>query len=978
MFKFSVNLPAVAKSLVKVVMGLFLFTNAVHAQLLSVSQSFPVDSNNITITVDCSKGNQGLFNYATPSDVYVHTGVITNLSSSSSDWKYVKLSANFNLPYPVLQATSLGNNKYSYTINNIRAFYGVPAGENIKKIAILFRNGAGSSVQRNSDGSDMYIPVYGATLAGKFTQPLFQPLYAPIPEPIQKNIGDVFNVAYITSQNANLSLFFNGTQINTAANADTIYASPVITVSGAQQLIAKGVNGAVTVSDTINFFVAPASTIAPLPAGVKDGINYETGDTSVILVLRAPNKTRVTVLGDFNNWIEQSVYQMNKTPDGKFFWLRITGLTPATEYAYQYYVDGTLKIADPYTQKILDPSNDPSIPATTYPNLKAYPGNKTSGIVSVLQTKEPAYTWQTTSYTKPDKHSLVIYELLVRDFVAAHDWTTLKDTLSYLKNLGINTIEIMPFNEFEGNLSWGYNPDFYFAPDKYYGPKNTLKAFVDECHKNGIAVVMDIALNHSFGSSPMVQLYFDAVNSRPAADNPWFNQEPKHAFNVGYDMNHESPDTKYYVDRITSFWLTEYKLDGFRFDLAKGFTQKQTCDNSGNNCDVNAWSNYDSSRVTIWKLYYDSIQSYVNNSYVILEHFAANTEETDLSNYGMLLWGNENYAFNQATMGFTSGSDFSQALSTARGWTQPNLVAYMESHDEERLMYKNTNFGNAAGTYNVRSLSTGLKRNEMAAAFFFMMPGPKMIWQFGELGYDYSINTCQDGSVNNNCRTDQKPVKWDYLQNTSRQRLHDIYAALLKLRAHPSFKAAFASNRVAEDMGNAFKWMTLTTDSSNIVVMGNFDVTAATGDVTFANAGTWYDYLTGETFTATGTAQSFTLQPGQYHVYVNKNVTNVVTTPVFDIPNGDSQLKITVLNNPVQVATQLKIDLPASGKLQISVYDELGRLGGMYDAGYRAKGSYQFLLSDIVSKRLVNTAGVYFAKINFNNQVSCVKLVAAK
>jgi len=766
--------------------------------------------------------------------------------------------------------------------------------------------------------------------------------------------------------------------INAVTSADSIAANPIITASGAQQIIGRAVNGALTVSDTINFFVSPPATVVALPAGTADGINYEPGDTSAILVLRAPGKTRVSVLGDFNNWTEQIAYQMNKTPDGKFFWLRITGLTASMEYAYQYYVDGALKIADPYSQKILDPNNDQYIPATTYPNLKTYPTGKTSGIVSVLQTKETGYAWQVNNFNRPDKHSLVIYELLVRDFVAAHDWKTLKDTLGYLKNLGINTIEIMPFNEFEGNLSWGYNPDFYFAPDKYYGPKNTLKAFVDECHKNGIAVVMDIALNHSFGSSPMVQLYFDAVNNRPDIANPWFNPVPKHAYNVGYDMNHESPDTKYYVDRVTAFWLQEYKLDGFRFDLAKGFTQKQTCDNSGNNCNVDAWGNYDSSRVTIWKRYYDSIQAYSGSSYVILEHFAANTEETDLSNYGMMLWGNENYAFNQATMGYLSGSDFSQGLSSVRGWMQPSLVTYMESHDEERLMYKNINYGNAAGTYNTKDISTGLHRNEMAAAFFFMMPGPKMIWQFGELGYDYSINTCQDGSISDNCRTDAKPIKWDYLQTASRQHLHDVYAALLKLRAHPLFKAGFVTNRVDQNLTGVFKWLKLTTDTSDILVMGNFDVAAASGTVTFAGAGTWYDYLTGETITTTGAPQSFSLQPGEYHVYVNRNVTNVAVTPVFDIPNGAGQLKITVLSNPVQAGTQLKIDLPANGKLQISLYDAMGRLGGIHDAGYLAKGSYRFLLSDIVNSRMVNTTGLYFAKVNFNNQVSCAKLVAGR
>ena len=103
------------------------------------------------------------------------------------------------------------------------------------------------------------------------------------------------------------------------------------------------------------------------------------------------------------------------------------------------------------------------------PNLKPYPTGKTSGIVSVLQTAKPAYNWQVPNFAKPDKRNLVIYELLVRDFVATQTLATVKDSIAYLKKLGITAIEVMPFNEFEGNNSWGYNPDFYFAPDKMYG-----------------------------------------------------------------------------------------------------------------------------------------------------------------------------------------------------------------------------------------------------------------------------------------------------------------------------------------------------------------------------------------------------------------------------------------------------------------------------------------------------------------------------
>jgi len=124
--------------------------------------------------------------------------------------------------------------------------------------------------------------------------------------------------------------------------------------------------------------------------------------------------------------------------------------------------------------------------------------------------------------------------LLVRDFVAAQNWQTVKDSVAYLKKLGVNAIEVMPFNEFEGNNSWGYNPDFYFAPDKAYGTETALKEFIDECHLQGIAVIMDMVMNHAFGSSPTVQMYWNSALNRPAANNPWHNGVAKHPFNVGY------------------------------------------------------------------------------------------------------------------------------------------------------------------------------------------------------------------------------------------------------------------------------------------------------------------------------------------------------------------------------------------------------------------------------------------------------------
>lgn len=99
----------------------------------------------------------------------------------------------------------------------------------------------------------------------------------------------------------------------------------------------------------------------------------------------------------------------------------------------------------------------------------------------------------------------MVYELLVRDLgLENRNYQTLTDSLDYLANLGVTAIELMPINEFEGNDSWGYNPSFYFAADKAYGDRHSLKTFINECHNRGIAVIQDIALNHSFGQNPMV------------------------------------------------------------------------------------------------------------------------------------------------------------------------------------------------------------------------------------------------------------------------------------------------------------------------------------------------------------------------------------------------------------------------------------------------------------------------------------------
>ncbi|SDC85244.1 DUF4961 domain-containing protein [Niabella drilacis] len=818
--------------------------------LITTDKAFPAADENFKLVFDPAKGNKALSSFT--GDVYVHAGVITDKSTGNSDWKYVK-SSSFTTPDPAAKMTRQANGTYSIDIKP-RTFFSVPAGEKIFKIALLFRNGDGTLVTRNADGSDIYLPVYDPNnLNVRFSAPELQPTYIEKPVIEILNTGQELTVTATASKPANLVLSLNGTSIANASNTTSITGKAMLTQAGVQT-IRISANNTAEASFTIQ--VKGTVQIAALPAGARQGVTFTNNGTSATFALYAPGKTFVTVAGDFNNWAPDAAAFMKRTPDGNTWWTTIDGLDAGKEYAYQYWVDGTLKIADPYTEKILDPVNDPHIPATNYPGPGNYPAGKATGIVSTFKGNPARYSWQYNGFTRPAKSNLVIYELLLRDFMTANNYQTLADTLNYLGNLGVNAIELMPVTEFEGNESWGYNPSFYFAPDKYYGSKQDLQRFIDLCHGRGIAVILDMVLNHSFGQSPMVQLYFDATAQKPSADNPWFNPDPKHPFNVGYDFNHESAATQSFVKDVLQFWMQEYKIDGFRFDLSKGFTQKNSGTSEAN---VAAWSVYDAARIAIWKTYNNFIKSIdTHNFYVILEHFAADEEERELAAAGMMLWNNLNYNFNEASMGWLANSNFSRADYKTHGFDKADaLVTYMESHDEERMMFKNTSYGNGSGTYNIKDLTTALKRQELCAAFLFSIPGPKMLWQFGELGYDISID--QNG------RTGAKPVLWQYNTQPARLALKSRFASMIQLKKN---NPVFNTTDYTYNFAGPVKYIKLQDGTNTVVVVGNFDVTPQTATLDMGSSGTWYDAASGgQSFPVAGSNYNLVLTPGEYHIF---------------------------------------------------------------------------------------------------------------
>ncbi|MBQ8856188.1 MAG: hypothetical protein IJ023_08600, partial [Bacteroidales bacterium] len=689
-----------------------------------------------------------------------------------------------------------------------------------------------------------------------------------------------------------------------------------------------------------------------MPAGVRHGINYnDNGSVTFVLYDKDKDGKRFDycyIVGDWNEWERVKEGAMKRDNEAGCWWITLDGFDADKEYRFQYRLgnqpSSDIRVSDPYTEIVYDQWNDQYIDG-----VPAFPEGARQ-LVSAFQINRPEYSWKHSDFKVEDKNDLVIYEMLFRDFTTSQDIAGAMERLDYIENLGVNAVQLMPVQEFDGNNSWGYNPNHWFALDKYYGTREEYKAFIDECHSRGLAVIIDVVYNHATGSHPWAKMWWNG--SATAENNPFFNVLPTHPYNVYHDMNHENAMVKEHVKRSLEYLLTEYDVDGFRFDLTKGFTQKQT------DPDVAAWGRYDQSRVDILKGYADHIWSVNDNAVVIFEHLSDWDEEKVLAEHGMQLWRNVNHEYRSAVGG--GSGNFSNMYSTS---PFGGFVGYMESHDEERLCYgatsstasvtwgicgtltswgsspdismtadgpffvaKNVTFaaddmfkirGNstwddafnygastkgyklpldkeyqltvgsgsqdmavpAAGSYDVYfcpdvqtiwlmtvgkrpaepsvtpgetedALTVAMRRAGASAAFFLTVPGPKMIWQFGEIGYDYSIDY--------NDRTGEKPVVTDeYMAVPARKALYDTYAVLLKFRReNPRFFDQDADFEWTP--AGTIKKITCSVDGKTFHVVGNFGKSSTGYTVP---AGSWTDYINGGAVSG-----NITLKQGEFRL----------------------------------------------------------------------------------------------------------------
>ncbi|MXV37960.1 T9SS type A sorting domain-containing protein [Flavobacteriaceae bacterium Ap0902] len=745
------------------------------------------------------------------------------------------------------------------------------------------------------------------------------------------NIGESLNIEANASQPAIYELRYNNDLIHNITTPSTVYNysfSP--TQSGTAILIVRNPENNEQVSYEFSITIDSGDFNAAIPDWMIPGINYLDNDpTRAGLAIIAPGKESMHVIGSFNNWQISDTYRMYRdTNNPDLFWIELNNLTPQQIYTFQYYTHDNIKVADPYSPIVLSPYDDPYIESSDYPNLPAYPDGQDFE-VSVLQTGQEDYNWQVTNFQRPEKENLIIYEVLIRDFTTEKNFQSLIDKIPYIKNLNVNAIQLMPIMEFDGNNSWGYNPSFHYALDKAYGTQEKFKEFVDSAHANGIAVILDIALNHATGRNPYVRLWNEDTSGDGygpvRADNPYFNTTPRHSYNVFEDFNHQSTYTQYYVKRVIQHWIQEYNIDGFRWDLTKGFTQN--CSANDGNC-TNA---YQQDRVDVLKTYADYQWEVDATSYVIFEQLGTSAEEREWANYrnnegkGILPWNNLNVVFNQNTMGYADNSNFNYIHHEIKTFDKPFALSYGESHDEERLMFKNLAYGNSNGTYDIKDLSTALERQKAYGAILLTVPGPKMIWQFGELGYEFSINTCEDGSISNDCRLSPKPIAFEmnYENDTDRMNLYNVWADIIQLRLN---NEVFHTDTYSITSGNLLPiihiWNNdLPQDELNhVVVIANFDVVSKAITPNFPNTGNWYNLMDDTVVNVNSSNQSITLQPGEFRILGNNQDANLATN---DLELNHNEMFKVVQNPAKNGLVQIAYDIDTDGILEI--YNLQGR-----------------------------------------------------
>ncbi|MBW4667825.1 MAG: alpha amylase C-terminal domain-containing protein [Cyanomargarita calcarea GSE-NOS-MK-12-04C] len=531
----------------------------------------------------------------------------------------------------------------------------------------------------------------------------------------------------------------------------------------------------------------------------------------------APRNNGVALIGSFSEWKE---IPMQKGKDG-YFRTQIE-LKDGT-YQYKFRVqtkspnfepDQWLDIIDPYATDVDEEQ--------TYAVVHIKDGER------IVDT----YVWQHDDTPLPENHQLVIYEMHVADFtggeVDSHKRGKFLDAiekLDYLKELGINAIELMPVNEYPGDYSWGYKVRHFFAVESSYGSTADLKQLIDECHGRGIRVFMDGIYNHTDEECPLMLVdrnywYYEYMHYPEDPGNYWGPE-----FN--YDNYDEKLDVKpawKYVGDVVKYWVEEYHIDGIRFDAVRQLANVEFLD----------WLAKQSKKNTANKPFYN-----------IAEYIPDTNEITSPEGPLDACW---HESFRYFMIPSICGESFEleklkEVLDPKRqGYaTAINVINYLATHDREHL-FRELGDLRFAAALRYRSIfdEAAFTRAKLGAVLLITAMGIPMLW----MGEEFGEHKRKSQTV-----TQPKKIAWPLLEREENRNLFEYYKALIALRQeNPALQSDNIEFFGENALSKVFAYHRWNNAGNRVVVVVNFSDVNLTGYQVdnFPDCGQWRDWLGSE------------------------------------------------------------------------------------------------------------------------------------
>jgi len=527
--------------------------------------------------------------------------------------------------------------------------------------------------------------------------------------------------------------------------------------------------------------------------------------SSIEFELFAPRNKQAALIGSFSNWEN---IPMDKGEDG-YFRTRVDLEDGVYEYKYriqtksrQFAEDEWIDVIDPYATDVDD--------------------EKHHGIVRVKGGERiiDTYVWQHDDTWLPPNTELVIYEMHIADFTGGEidpdkkgRYTDAIAKLDYLRDLGINAVELMPVNEHPGDYDWGYKVRHFFATESSYGSTEDLKQFIDECHARGIRVFMDGIYNHTDEECPLMFIdrnywYYEHMHYPEDPQNYWGPE-----FN--YDNYDEKLDVKpawKYVGDVVRFWVQEYHIDGIRFDAVRQLA----------NFEFLEWLAHQSKKNTADKPFYN-----------IAEHIPDTSQVTTPDGPLDACW---HESFRYFVMPHICSESFElenlkQVLDPKRqGYaTAFNVVNYLSTHDRQRTMRE---LGDR-GIFD----AAAFRRAKLGAVLLMTAMGIPMLW----MGEEFGEHKRKSESV-----TQPKKIAWPLLEHEENKDLFTYYQQLIALRKESS---AIQSDNIEFFHENpedkVFAYVRWHDSGDRVVVVVNLGDRAFDNYLVshFPTDGTWHQWL---------------------------------------------------------------------------------------------------------------------------------------